>query len=153
MGVPYQDKDGRFMMAIPEDAVVIDVHSTTDEVAAARESYIANNPEGAAHAFDTFMQDVYEERTVLIFTADMKGLIQVFASEEERFRGATTQQLCAMASAIQQVLEDKFDFAACLADDERMTVSNMEHALLGYWIRSGELDLMLDIMACVVEDD
>lgn len=153
MGVPYTDRDGRFVMAIPDDAVVIDIHSTEDEVAAARARYIECNPEGAAHAFDDFMQDVKEERNVLIFTADMQGVIQIFASQEEDFRGATPEQLCMLAGAIERTLGERFDLAACLANDERVEISGLEHALLGYWIRSGELDLMLDIMASVIEDD
>ena len=153
MGVSYEDRDGRFLLAIPEDAVVIDVHSTPEEVSAARESYIQRNPEGAAHAFDCFMQDVYEERTVLIFTADMQGVIQIFASQEETFRGAAPEKLSTLAQPILNLLNEKFDFAACLADNERAEISCTEHALLGYWIRSGELDLMLDIMASVIEDD
>lgn len=153
MGVSYEDRDGRFLLAIPEDAVVINVHSTPEEVSAARERYVQCNPEGAAHAFDCFMQDVYEERTVLIFTADMQGVIQIFASQEETFRGAAPEKLSTLAQPILNLLNEKFDFAACLADNERVEISCTEHALLGYWIRSGELDLMLDIMASVIEDD
>lgn len=153
MGVPFEDRDGRFVMAIPEDAVVIDVHSSAQEVDAARTRYIHANPAGAEQVFDCLMQDVYEERMVLIFTADMQGIIQVFAAQEEHFRGATPENLCKLALPVQQTLNDKFGFAACLANDERVEVSGVEHALLAYWLRCGELDLQLDIMGCVIEDD
>lgn len=153
IGVPYEDRDGRFIMAIPQDAVVIDVHSAPEEVEAARSRYIERNPEGAARAFDCFMQDVYGERAVFVFTADMQGVIQVFGSQVEGFRGATPEQLCRMAQPILDVMNETFDFAACLADNERAEISCEEHALLGYWVRSGELDLMIDVMACVVMDD
>lgn len=153
MGVPYTDRDGRFVMALPEDAVVIDIHSTPEEVEDARSRYIAANPEGAAAAFDEYMQDVTEERTVLVLTGDMQGAMVIFASQEENFRGVTPDQLSMLAGAIRDNLQERFGVAECLANDGRVEISGMEHAHIGYWLRTGELDLMLDILGCVVEDD
>lgn len=151
MGVPFTDRDGRFAMALPQDAVVIDIHSTPEEAEAARSRYIAANPEGAANAFDLYMKDVAQERAVLVLTGDMQGAMVIFASQEETFRNVTPAGLCALAGPIESNLQERFGYASCMASDMRVQLAGEEHGHIGYWLRTGELDLMLDILGCVIE--
>lgn len=151
-GVPYQDGDGRFEMIIPAGSEVITVHSSQEEIASVRQRYIQANPAGAEAMFDEFMKDAIKDRSVLIFTGDMQGVIQVFASHEPDFAGKTPEELCRFAPSIQKSLQQIHDVVKCLVSDDRLWVSTKEHALLGYWLRKDELDLQLDLMAWASED-
>ena len=39
-----------------------------------------------------------------------------------------------------------------LSNSETTVISGKEHAWLGYWLRSGEADVQLDVMASVLDD-
>ena len=58
-----------------------------------------------------------------------------------------------MSGSIQEMMAQDYDVAVCMEPDERTVISGVEHALMGYWLRMGELDLYLDLMVCVQEDD
>lgn len=151
-GVPYTDRDGRFSMVIPQDAVALDEHSTETEISDVRSRYIAANPEGAERSFDFLLQGMMETRAVLIFTGDMQGVIDVCCTQSEHFRDATPAQLSALSPAIEEMMAGQFELAYCLIDDERVYVDGREHAALNYWLRNGEHDLMMDLLVCVLED-
>lgn len=149
----YADPDGRFVMQRIRDSVVITGKTPMDEVSAARERFVAANEEGAANVFDQMMIEVYENQVTLILTADMKGAVQVFCSREEEFAGATPQMLQKLAEPIRQSLADRYGIAIALGADGLTTISQREHAFLGYWLRSGECDVQLDVLGCVIGED
>ncbi len=151
-GVAYVDPDGRFGLVIPKDSTVLTVHSTQQEIAAAREAYLAAHPEGAERFFDEYISDVTTQHVTVVITQDQQGVAEIFASQEENFRGATVEQLASLAQPIGQSLAGKFDVAMLLSNSETTVISGKEHAWLGYWLRSGEADVQLDVMASVLDD-
>jgi len=152
-GQIYQPSDGRYQIGLPEGAVVLTAQSDMTAVDQARTAFIAANEEGADNVFDQLMLDVMEQDCLLILTSDMKGAMQLFCSREESFAGATLEQLAALAQPITASLQERFGTALCLAADERAWIGGREHTLIGYWLRSGECDVQLDIAACVLGED
>jgi len=151
-GVPYTDPDGRFALVIPAGSTVITPHSTQEEIAAARESYLAAHEEGAEAFFDEYMTDVITQGVTLVISRDQGVAAEIFASQEEDFRDVTADQLAALAQPIQQTLAEKFDVALPLNVGERAVISGEKHAWLTYWLRSGEADVQLDVLAAVLDD-
>lgn len=149
----YADPDGRFVMQVLMDSVIITGDTPMEDVSAVRERFVAANEEGAANVFDQLMRDVYEQRVTLILTADMKGAIQVFCSREENFAGATPDMLQTLAEPIRESLTDRYGIAISLGVNEHVSISQRDHAFLGYWLRCGECDVQLDALACVIGED
>ena len=149
----YADPDGRFELDIPVGSLIVTAKTPMDEVAAVRDRFIAANEEGAANAFDQIMKNVYEQQVLLVVTGDCKGLIEVSCSQEDFFAGATPENLCAMAEPIRLSLVERFGLAMTLVANDRQTIDGREHSLITYWVRSGECDLQLDVMATVVGEN
>ena len=145
----YRDPDGRFELQVLTGSVIITAATPLEEISVARERFIEANAAGADNAFDQMMADVYEQRVTLILTPDMKGAMQIFCSQENDFADATPEMLAMLAEPIRKSLNERFGLAVTLANDERATVSRIEHARMCYWLRSGECNLQLDILACV----
>lgn len=151
-GVPYTDPDGRFALVVPSGSTIITAHSTQEEIAQAREAYLAAHPEGAAQLFDEYLNDVTTQRVTLIIAKDQQVAVEIFASQEESFRDVTVDQLAALAQPIQQTLAEKFDAVLPLNAEQRSVISGFKHAWLTYWVRSGETDVQMDVVASVLDD-
>ena len=145
----YTDPKGRFAMQILTGSTVITADTPITDISAARERFVEANAAGADNAFDQMMTDVYEQQVTLILTPDMKGAMQIFCSQENDFADATPEMLAMLAEPIRKSLNERFGLAVTLAPDERATVSRLEHARMCYWLRSGECNLQLDVLACV----
>ena len=150
-GVPYQDQQGRFEMIMPADGVVIDASTADEAIEETRSRFVQANPEGAERIFERLLGYVYETDSVLIFTGDMQGVIEVSATRMEELSGMKPDQLSMMAEAIEESMAQEYDLAVLMTVGERMWISNQEHALLGYWLRAGETDMQLDLMICVCD--
>lgn len=151
--VEWADPQGRFQLQIPVGSSVITAKTPMEEVAVVRDAFIAANEEGAAAAFDQIMKNVYEQQVVLMVTGDGKGIVEIGCSREASFAGATPDMLCALAEPIRQSLAERFGLAMTLVNNDRQIIDEKEHSLLTYWVRSGECDLQLDVMATVVGED
>ncbi len=150
---PYIDPDGRYTLQILSDAAIITADTPPEEVAAIRESFVAANKPGADHVFDVLMEDVCEEKVLLIFTADRKGVAQVFVSRVEAFAGFTADDFRKLAPALSMSLKQRFGAATLLDDDSTAIISGATHSWMGYWVQSGECGVQLDIIACVPQGD
>ena len=148
-GENYADPKGRFQMVIPAGSTVLTGDSTDEEIASLRARFVENNPEGADRMFDRFVRQLKAVDTTLVFTGDMQGVLRVTATPEQCLTGVQPEGLVTLAPTFQEVFEKEFDLSFCLEDDQRATISGEEHALLGYWLRMGEMDLQLDLMLCI----
>lgn len=151
-GVPYMDPDGRFALVLPTGCTVITRSSTQEEVNKARQAYLDAHGEGAETFFTEYMTDVTEQHVTLVISEDQQLVAQLFASQEEAFRDVTADQLAQLAQPIQQTLSEKFDAALLLSADEQSVISGKRHAWLGYWLRAGEMDVQLDVLAAVLDN-
>ena len=151
-GVPYTDPDGRFALVLPTGCTVITRSSTQEEVDKARQTYLDAHGEGAETFFDEYMTDVTEQHVTLVISEDQQLVAQFFASQEENFRDITADQLAQLAQPIQQTLSEKFDAALLLSAEEQSVISGKRHAWLGYWLRAGEMDVQLDVLAAVLDN-
>jgi len=151
-GVPYTDPDGRFALVLPTGCTVITRSSTQEEVDKARQTYLDAHGEGAETFFDEYMTDVTEQHVTLVISEDHQLVAQFFASQEENFRDITADQLAQLAQPIQQTLSEKFDAALLLSAEEQSIISGKRHAWLGYWLRAGEMDVQLDVLAAVLDN-
>jgi len=151
-GVPYMDPDGRFALVLPTGCTVITRSSTQEEVNKARQNYLDAHGEGAETFFDEYMTDVTEQHVTLVISEDHQLVAQFFASQEENFRDITADQLAQLAQPIQQTLSEKFDAALLLSAEEQSIISGKRHAWLGYWLRAGEMDVQLDVLAAVLDN-
>jgi len=151
-GVPYTDPDGRFALVLPTGCTVITRSSTQEEVDKARQTYLDAHGEGAETFFDEYMTDVTEQHVTLVISEDHQLVAQFFASQEENFRDITADQLAQLAQPIQQTLSEKFDAALLLSAEEQSVISGKRHAWLGYWLRAGEMDVQLDVLAAVLDN-
>lgn len=152
-GRPYEAGDGSYRLMIPADAVVLTVKTPTDEVAAVRERFIELNPEGASSVFDAMMSNMYQTGATFIFTEDMQGAMELFSAREEGLKGATPEGLSRLAPIIEDSLKERYELAVCMDPDARTIIDSREHALMGYWLRQGDMDVQLDLMVCVHEDN
>ncbi len=148
--VDYTDPDGRFAMSVLKDGYVITADTPQEEAAAVREKFIAANKEGAAQLFDTLLQDVRSQRELLLVTADMKGLALVFVDKNESFTGFQTEDFRLISQSLTVSLTERFGAAWLLSDDSSAEIAGVEHAWLGYQLRTGECDVQLDILACTL---
>lgn len=151
-GVPYMDPDGRFALVLPTGCTVITRSSTQEEVDKARQAYLDAHGEGAETFFNEYMTDVTEQHVTLVISEDQQLVAQLFASQEEAFRDVTADQLAQLAQPIQQTLSEKFDAALLLSAEEQSVISGKRHAWLGYWLRAGEMDVQLDVLAAVLDN-
>lgn len=151
--VPYEDAKGRFAMAVPVWSMALTAESTDEDRQTVRKAFVENNPEGADRVFDRFMRQLDEVDSVLIFTKDMQGVIKVTATPEQCLAGVEAEGLASMAPTFETTLAKDFDLAVCMESDQYATISQLEHALMGYWLRMGEMDLQLDLMVCVHPDN
>lgn len=151
-GVPYQDARGFFSMMTPKDSVVLTPQSSQQEIADARARYIAANADGASTFFDSWEEDIRELKSTLILTSDMRGAILVTATEAGRFAGWSAQQMADIAPAIAHSLSDRYEAVLPLGAQGDEQLSGLPHALMGYWLRQGKMDVQLDILACVTEE-
>ncbi len=151
-GAPYLDPDGRFALLIPAGSTVITRATPQDEIASARQAYLSAHGTGAEAFFDEYMRDVMEQNVVVAIAQDQQVVAEFFAEQTEDFRDVTMEQLQALAQPIQQSLSQKFEAALLLTGSEQAIISGSKHAWLGYWLRSGEVNAQLDILAAVLED-
>ena len=151
-GVAYADPDGRFGLVIPKGSTVLTVHSEQQEIDTAREAYMSVHPEGADGLFDEYINDIHTQHVTVVITPDQRGVMEIFASQEESFRDVTAEQLATLAQPIAQSLAEKFDAALCLSASETAIISGHVHAWLGYWLRNGEADVQMDALAAVLKD-
>lgn len=152
-GEYYTAPDGRFRIGIPQGGTVITSHSSPEEVEQARSLFIAANAAGADNAFDQLMQDVTEEDCLLMITADQKGLIQVYCNQNDSFAGVTTEQLLYLTEPVCESLQERFGNALVLAAQKDVLLAGQSHSMIGYWVRSGECNLQLDVAACILGDN
>lgn len=150
-GRPYEAENGSYRLLIPADAEVITVKTSQDDIARVRERFIELNPEGADRAFDAMMANMYQTGADFIFTEDMKGVMEIYAGDAGELKGAKPENLSRMAPIIEKSLKERYDLAVCMEPDAKTVVNDREHALMGYWLRQGEMDLQLDLMVCVHE--
>ena len=151
-GVPYVDPEGRFGLVIPVGSTVLTAQSTQEEIAQVREKYLAVHEAGADKLFDEYMTDMITMNVTVIFAENYHVVAEIFAAQEEEFRDVTDEQLAALAQPIQQNLSEKFDVVLPLNVDDRALISGHKHAWLNYWMRSGDADVQLDVLAAVLED-
>lgn len=151
--VQYTDEKARFHMAVPVGSVILTAAASDEDVQALRRVFIEKNPEGADRVFDRFLHQLEQVDSSVIFTPDMQGIIKVTATPEQCLAGVQAEGLASLAPTLQTTLAKDYDLAAMMEDDQRAMVSQQEHALMGYWLRMGELDLQLDVMVCVHPDN
>ena len=151
-GVTYMDPEGRFGLMIPTGSTVLTAQSSQEEIVKAREGYLAVHEAGAETFFDEYINDMITQNVTVIFAENYHVVAEIFASQEEDFRDVTDDQLAALAQPIQQNLAEKFDVVLPLNVDDRAVISGCRHAWLNYWMRSGESDVQLDILAAVLDD-
>jgi len=151
-GTAYRDPDGRFALMVPENCTVITQRSTQAEIDEARAAYTAVHPEGGEGLFDEYMRDVNEQNVVVFIDESQQAVVEIFASREEDFMGVTADQLLLLAQPIQQSLMDRFDIALLLSDSEQTMLSGHRHACLTYWLRNGNANVQLDVLAAVLDD-
>jgi len=150
--MPFADPDGRFVLAVPAGCTVINRHSTQEEIDQARQAYVAAHPEGADKLCDEYMSDVVTQDVTVFIAQDQQVVAEIFASREEDFAGVTADQLKLLAEPIGESLAERFDVAFLLGLEDRAVISGHEHAWLTYWLRSGEADVQLDVIAAVLDD-
>ena len=150
-GAEYADPKGRFSLISPADSTVIDSASTAEAVEEARQRFIAVNPEGADQVFAQLMTYVTDMGSALIFTADMQGMMEISADLAGNMSDFTADDLAALADSLAKSMSQTYDLAVCVDGDERVWISDQEHALMGFWLRMGEMDLQLDLMVCVYQ--
>lgn len=148
-GLPYEDRLGRFSMIVPADGVVIDSATAEEAIEETRALFIQANPAGADAVFEKLLGYVRDLDSVLVFSGDMQGVIEVSATEAQELDGMKPEELVLMAQSIQQNMAEEYDVAAFMGTDQNMWLSDQEHAFMGYWLRMGEMDLLLDLMVCV----
>ena len=151
-GVPYADPDGRFSLTLPRGCTVITPSSASGEVERAREAYVAAHEAGADALFSEYLNDVRTQNVTLILAPDQQTAVEIFASQEESFRDVTVERLLMLAKPICQTLAQKFDAAYLLSGSEETQISGIGHSWLIYWLRSGEADAQLDVLAAVLDD-
>ncbi|MBR6572017.1 MAG: hypothetical protein IKK75_16340 [Clostridia bacterium] len=149
---PFVDPDGRFLLAVPAGCAILNRHSAQEQIDQAREYYVAAHPEGADKLFDEYMKDITEQNVTVFISDDQQVVAEIFASREEAFAGMTADQLKLLAQPIRESLAERFDVAMLLDAEERAVVNGHEHAWLDYWLRSGETDVQLDVIAAVLDD-
>ena len=149
----WEDPDGRFSMALPAGSTVLTIHSAQEELDQARAAYTQAHPEGAEALFDEYLKDIQEQRVAVIIAQDQQVVAEVFCSQEPDFHGMTAEDLALLAQPIRQSLAGRFDTALLLSAQEQTTISRETHAWLSYWLRSGENNVQLDVMAAVLEGD
>lgn len=152
-GSDYTDPEGRFTIRLPDDFVVVTPATPDEELETLRQQFLSANAAGADAVFDSFVEDIKEQNVTLVLTSDMKGAITLFCDREPDFAGVTADMMATLAQPIRQMLVDRFGIAILLTDEERATISSAENALLGYWVRSGECSVQLDVMAAVHGSD
>lgn len=151
-GVPYADPEGRFGLVIPAGSTVLTAQSSQEEIDHARENYLAVHETGAEKLFDEYLTDMRTQNVTVIFAENYHVVAEIYASQEEDFRDVTADQLAMLAQPIQQNLAEKFDVVLPLSTDERALISGHKHAWLNYWLRSGDADVQLDVLAAVLDD-
>lgn len=151
-GEAYIDPEGRFAVVIPAGSTVITASTPQADVDAARQTYLSAHKEGADKLFDEYMRDI-ETQNVTVFISPNQNLVaEVSASREETFLDMTADQLAQLSPVIERSLADRFDIAVLLSNQQRLTISGHKHAWLACWLRSGEVDTQLDILAAVLDD-
>lgn len=151
-GVPYTDPEGRFALVIPAGSTVLTKAASAEEIDRARQAYLDAHEEGADRLFDEYISDMLTQNVTLIIAQDQQIVAEIFASQEESFRDVTVEQLLSLAYPIQQSLAEKFDAVLPLQADQTAVISGQKHAWLTYWLRTGEANAQLDVLASVLED-
>lgn len=137
---------------IPTGASVLTAGSTQEEISAVREQYVSRNSEGAAHVFDTLMEDLSQTGASLIFTQDMQGVVELSANRSDSLSGVTTADLVSLNAAILDQLRTDYELALCMESGDFITIDGRDHAFMDFWVRHEEMNLQLDLMACVCEE-
>lgn len=151
-GVPYADPEGRFALAIPAESTVLTAGSAQEDIDRAREAYLAAHEEGADRLFNEYINDMITQGVTVIIAKDQQVVAEIFASQEESFRDTTVEQLAALAQPIQHSLAERYDVVLPLNVQDQAVISGQKHAWLTYWVRSGEADVQLDVLASVLDD-
>ena len=149
-GERYTYQTGLFAMTLPEEAVVLAPDAQDEELARVRAAFEAANPTGASTLFDGFQTDRREEGAWLVFTPDMRGAAAICAVPNGG-PALDRDALLGQAQAIRQALEAEYGLALCLEEAGSETISGVEQALLTYWVRTGEMNFLLDLMICQVD--
>lgn len=151
-GEPYESPDGAYRLMIPAGASVLTADSTQEEISAVREQYVSRNSEGAAHVFDTLMEDLSQTGASLIFTQDMQGVVELSANRSDSLSGVTTADLGSLNAAILDQLQTDYEIALCMESGDFITIDGRDHAFMDFWVRHEDMNLQLDLMACVCEE-
>lgn len=143
----YTYQTGLFSMTLPEDAVVLAPDATEEERSRVRQTYEAANAAGASTLFDGFEEDQRENGAWYVFTPDMRGAASITALPNGGL-ALDRDALLSLAQVIRAALEEEYGLALCLDDAGAETISGLEHAALTYWVRAGEMNVLLDVLAC-----
>ena len=151
-GVTFFDPEGRFNVMLPADCTILTQHSGQQEIDRAREAYLAAHPDGGEGLFNEYLKDIEEQQVVVFISADQQLAAEIFAAQEEDFRDVTVEQLRQLANPIARSLAERFDVALLLDDSETVTLDGHDHAALTYWVREGDANVQLDVLASVLDD-
>ena len=99
-GMRWSDPDGRFSVLIPENSTVLTAYSTQEERESARAAYTAAHPEGAETFFNEYLNDIDNQRVVVVIAQDQQVVAEIFASKEKDFHGMTAEELSTLAGPI-----------------------------------------------------
>lgn len=149
-GEQYTYQTGFFTMTLPEEALVLAPDASDEEAARVRAAFEAANPAGASTLFDSLQASLREDVAWLVFTPDMRGAAAISALPNGG-PVMTREALLSQAEDIRKALEADFGLALCLDDAGTETISDTENSLLTYWVRTGEMNFLLDVMACQVD--
>lgn len=150
--VLYADPDGHFTVEVPLGCTILNASSAEADIAAARESYVAANPDGAGAAFDSYLADITDERATLILTEDMRFAAELFCEEAPEFQGMTPRAFLSLAEPVRQGIEEKFGGAEIAGDGALLTFAGVQHARLTYRVRADAFDLTLHVMAAMTDE-
>lgn len=145
----YIDPKGRFETDIIKGCSIITAESAEGEVTRLRTALVSKYGDGASVLFDKNYEDVKNEDATYILLPDLSGAAVVYRVYVPAFTKATTDDLLMTAPAVAKSLAGDFGAAHCLYDDGTISVSGVEHAWTAYWIRSGQTDILLNLIATV----
>ena len=152
-GVPFSDPDGRFSLVIPAGSTVLTADSAQEEINQARTAYLAANETGADKLFDDCLNNALTENSVVILAQDQQVIIEISALPDAAPGKLTPDQMAELAEPIREMLSESYDAVLLLNTKDRALISGREHSWLTYWLRSGEADAQLDVIAAVLDDN
>lgn len=147
----YTDPKGRFETDVIKGCKVITAESDAGEAQALRDALVSKYGEGAGTLYDISYADVLNEDATYFTLPDLSGAVVIYRVHIDGMENMTVDDLLLNNVPTTDSLRKKFGDAYCMYSDGRLNVSGTEHAWTAYWLRSGQTDMLLDLMAVIDE--